>query len=226
MIKWLIFFLIPFFILTIVAVVDKDFRPYFPSFEVLECLRTDKNHTQVYYSDIYKKHLYVSIETYLLVNFTTDLALIIFIYNLRHVQDEFSINFELKCISLIWITLGFLMFYFIIIHPDPEIIKSNSINYFMITRGLLCLIVTAILPIRRSYHPNSIIPFPINEECIKSLEMALLMPTSANYFYDYLENSCENKEALIYFGLYADIRTYIRLFEEGDDGLEIRKQAE
>ena len=96
----------------------------------------------------------------------------------------------------------------------------------MVTRGLLCLIVTAIVPIKKSYNPNSIIPFPINEECIKSLEMALLMPTSANYFYDYLENSCENKDALIYFGLYADIRTYIRLFEEGEEESAVRRQGE
>ncbi len=105
-------------------------------------------------------------------------------------------------------------------------IKTNNINYFLVARGLLCLFFTAILPIKRSYNPNSIIPFPINEECIKSLEMALLMPTSANYFYDYLENSCENKDALIYFGLYADIRTYLRLYEDGEDDETLRRQAE
>ena len=86
--------------------------------------------------------------------------------------------------------------------------------------------VTAVIPIVRSYNPNSIIPFPINEECIKSLEMALLMPTSANYFYDYLENCCMNKDALIYFGLYADIRTYLRLHEEGTSETLLRKHAE
>ena len=84
-------------------------------------------------------------------------------------------------------------------------------------RGLALLIVTAILPLRASYNPNSIIPFPINEECIKTLEMALLMPTSANYFYEYLETLCgseKNKDALVYFGLYADIRAYLRILEE------------
>ena len=47
--------------------------------------------------------------------------------------------------------------------------------------------------------------------------MALLMPTSANYFYEYLETLClqeKNKDALVYFGLYADIRTYLRYLEE------------
>ena len=149
--------------------------------------------------------------------------LVISIYALRHVQDEFSINFELKIISVIWILTGFLLFFFMIIEPHSMMIRSNNLNYIMIVRGLMCLLVTAILPILRSYNPNSIIPFPINEECIKSLEMALLMPTSANYFYDYLENSCENKDALIFFGLYADIRTYLRLIEDGENEYVLRK---
>jgi hypothetical protein len=105
-------------------------------------------------------------------------------------------------------------------------IENNNSFYIYMIRGLICLFVTAIIPIKKSYNPNSIIPFPINEECIKSLEMALLMPTSANYFYDFLENSCENKEALIYFGLYADIRTYLRLIEDGESEDVLRKQAE
>ena len=52
------------------------------------------------------------------------------------------------------------------------------------------------------------------------------MPTSANYFYDYLENSPDNKEALIYFGLYADIRTYLRLIEDGFEEKDVRGHAE
>ena len=162
-------------------------------------------------------------ETYLIANFIQDIALIVCIYSLRHVQDEFSINAELKIISLIWILSGFFHFFVMILYPDSVLITSNSLNYFQILRGFLSLLVTAVIPIRKSYNPNSIIPFPINEECIKSLEMALLMPTSANYFYDYLENSCENKDALIYFGLYADIRTFLRLIEDGENDYILRK---
>lgn len=79
----------------------------------------------------------------------------------------------------------------------------------MVVRGLVFPWVSVVSPLRASYSPNSIIPFPINEECIKTLEMALLMPTSANYFYEYLETLCgteRTKDALVYFGLYADIR--------------------
>jgi hypothetical protein len=100
----------------------------------------------------------------------------------------------------------------------------------MSLRGLLLLWVTAAQPLRASYSANAIIPFPINEECIKTLEMALLMPTSANYFYEYLETLCgseRNKDALVYFGLYADIRTYLRLLEDNaDEETMVRPQAE
>eukprot|EP00347_Sterkiella_histriomuscorum_P012237 403369365 len=225
LIKWLLIIVIPFFVFTLVAILDKQFRHYFPSFEVLECLSTDESDSAELHR-IYRRHLYMTMETYLIVNFIQDMGLILCIYTLRHVQDEFSINFELKFISFIWIIFGFFQFMIMIFFPDSPIITTNSLNYFMVVRGLLSLLVTAVIPIKKSYNPNSIIPFPINEECIKSLEMALLMPTSANYFYDYLENSCENKDALIYFGLYADIRTFLRLIEDGESDFVLRSQAE
>ena len=52
--------------------------------------------------------------------------------------------------------------------------------------------------------------------------MALLLPTSANYFYEYLENYCADKDALIYFALYADIRTYIRMVEDQESQIDVK----
>ena len=150
----------------------------------------------------------MSIEFYLICNFILDALMITFIYLLRHVQEEFSINRELKCVSLIQFLMGFTLYFFLIVAPTSDLTSSNNLQYLLLIRGLLLLALTAWQPILASYNPNSIIPFPITEECIKTLDMALLMPTSANYFYEYLENSCENKDALIYFGMYADIRTY------------------
>lgn len=110
--------------------------------------------------------------------------------------------------------------------PHAPIVTTEIVQYFSVVRGLLILYVTAIQPIRSTSNANAIIPFPLNEECIKSLEMALLMPTSANYFYEYLENQCEDKDALLYFGLYADIRTYIRYVEEDEGEALLRKHAD
>lgn len=121
----------------------------------------------------------------------------------------------MTCVQLV---MGFVVYLLLVVYPDSSINTSNGMQYIMATRGLVFLYITAIAPLRASYNPNSIIPFPINEECIKTLEMALLMPTSANYFYEYLETLCgseKSKDALVYFGLYADIRSYLRLLEEG-----------
>jgi hypothetical protein len=152
-----------------------------------------------------------------------------FIYLLRKVQSEFSMNFELKVVTAIQLVLGFVIYFFLVVDPESSINKSNNMQYIMAMRGLLFLFTSAVMPLRASYNPNSIIPFPINEECIKTLEMALLMPTSANYFYEYLETTLcgieKTKDALVYFGLYADIRGYLRLIETSDGGDDIRVHA-
>jgi len=127
-------------------------------------------------------------------------------------------NRELKVFAFLQIGVDFIIFFFLIVYPTASISSSNNLQYVMALRGLVLLWESAIKPLRASYSANSIIPFPINEECIKTLEMALLMPTSANYFYEYLETLCgqeKNKDALVYFGLYADIRTYSRYLEDG-----------
>jgi hypothetical protein len=131
-------------------------------------------------------------EVYLLFNFFLEGLLIAFTYLLRKVQSEFNMTFELVVISATQITMGFVAFLIIIVDPETSLSKSNNVQYIIIARSVLFLLVSAGLPLRATYNPNSIIPFPINEECIKTLEMALLMPTSANYFYEYLETLCEN----------------------------------
>lgn len=65
-----------------------------------------------------------------------------------------------------------------------------------------------------TYHPNQIIPFPINEDCISNFVVAIIMPTSMTHFYQYLQNLPDFDEALIIFGLHADIRIYMRMHDE------------
>lgn len=96
----------------------------------------------------------------------------------------------MKIVMISWFLCGFISTLLIIYFRHSPIVTSEAIQYLEIIKGFLCLYVSAIKPIKLTYSPNSIIPFPLNEECIKSLEMALLMPTSANYFYNFLENFC------------------------------------
>lgn len=204
MIKWFVLILLPILAVTIASLYVENIMNFFPSFAIEECFDDEEQ-----YQDHINSTLLISLYT----NFIINSLFIVIIYVLRHVQDEFSINEELKYISIIWYVTGLVYYFFINICPYNIFVTSGSVQYLNILRGLLfgCFRDPSN---KRSYSPNAIIPFPINEECIKSLEMALLMPTSANYFYNYLENYCADKDALIYFGLYADLRTYMRMCEE------------
>jgi len=117
-----------------------------------------------------------------------------FIFLLRKIQAEFSMTRELLVVTITQLIMGFVLYFYLVIEPTSVVSSSNSLQYIMLVRGLIFLYVTALSPLRASYSPNSIIPFPINEECIKTLEMALLMPTSANYFYEYLETLCGSEK--------------------------------
>ena len=99
-------------------------------------------------------------------------------------------NKELLVVTFMQTMVDFVIFFILVVAPTSQIASSNNLQYIMSFRGLVLLWVTAYQPLKASYSANAIIPFPINEECIKTLEMALLMPTSANYFYEYLETLC------------------------------------
>jgi len=51
------------------------------------------------------------------------------------------------------------------------------------------------------------------------------MPAPATYFYQYLENQLQEKDALILFTLYSDIRYYLRLCSDQADYVKLQEQA-
>lgn len=68
LIKLLLISLIPFVILTLLAILDKDFRKVFPSFEVSPCLVADMN-SNLMNTHNFQIHIYMSIETFLILSF-------------------------------------------------------------------------------------------------------------------------------------------------------------
>ena len=111
LIKWLAIVMIPFLIFTVAAITSKTFRiNLFPAFESPFCMQDPSHYIEFAPNDYYEYeyHLFFTIEFYLFLNFMLDLALVSAIYALRHVQDEFSINLELKIVSVTWIVLGFI----------------------------------------------------------------------------------------------------------------------
>lgn len=93
---------------------------------------------------------------------------------------------------------------------------ANEVDeaYIFIFFNFACMMISGMFLLRLSYQPNQIIPFPINEDCISNFVVAIIMPTSMTHFYQYLQNLDDYDEALIIFGLHADIRIYMRMYEE------------
>ena len=80
-------------------------------------------------------------------------------------------------------------------------------QYIQVACCFALLYLTAISKIRKSYQPNPIIPFPLTHETIESLESALMMPTSCQIFYEFI-NDLGDAQGITLMALYADIRVF------------------
>ena len=80
--------------------------------------------------------------------------------------------------------------------------------------NIVLLFVSGIIPLRLSYKPNEIMPFPLTDDSVESFDLAIIMPTTMQYFYNYLEARDDFNESIIVYGLHADIRMYMRMVEE------------
>jgi len=86
------------------------------------------------------------------------------------------------------------------------------------------LYITAVKPIRRTYEPNFIVPFPINDELISNLESAMLMSSSSKFFHEFLEEDLDDVKALSMFSLYVDLRIFYNLL--GDPNTKYKQLQE
>jgi hypothetical protein len=143
------------------------------------------------------------------------------LYLLRHIEDQFNINRELK--TLLWVKLpvDFLYAGTLIFFYDSTFIVLGFGEYFQIAFCLILLYITAIKPVRRTYEQNSIVPFPINDELISNLESAMLMSSSSKYFHEYIEEELDDMKALSLFSLYVDLRIFYNLL--GDPNTKYRQ---
>ena len=96
--------------------------------------------------------------------------------------------------------------------------------HILTVRNLICFVAAAAIPILRTYKHDLILPFPVNRECIRSLEMVLHIPIAAEYFYEYLEKLSNDDNAPAFFGLYTDIRAYDRMWKDEDTTRDERLQ--
>ena len=81
-------------------------------------------------------------------------------------------------------------------------------EYFNVIMCLVLLYDSGFRQIARTFDPNPIVPFPINEDVIFTLESAMIMPTSSKYFYNFLRHELQDEISLTLFAVYADLRRF------------------
>lgn len=80
--------------------------------------------------------------------------------------------------------------------------------YFDVISSIATLYISEIKPIRGTYKPNDIIPFPLNEEVINNVESAMTHTISADYFYNFLYIDLRDINSLSIYALYSDLRMF------------------
>lgn len=162
--------------------------------------------------------------TLMIIESLVILALTLLSFNLKHIPREFNVMNEL--LAICWLRLiGLLMRFallFFHFHDDPDTpekdkdvaMQAGPLIYAVVFLELMQIMATGLYTLVATYKPNQIVPFPINEDCISNFVVAIIMPTSMTHFYQYLQRLADFDEALIIFGLHADIRIYLRMCDE------------
>ena len=217
---------------------DYRYTMYLPLSTVQECVPSKQwleNHGGYRTLLVYQG---VSVTTYSAI---ICLMFVFMIYKLKGIPREFSMVSEFVIILLILIFqiiiyLLILMFLYLenndnvanLYRDDngPPYMDHSRYIYYITIFDLLIMLETGLHVLQKTYKPNEIVPFPINEDVIRSFDLAIIMPTSMTHFYAYLENLYEFNEALIIFGLHADIRQYIKMVEDGmHTDIELHEKA-
>ena len=79
-------------------------------------------------------------------------------------------------------------------------------------------------PLYKSYKPNPIVPFPLTQECIQQLESALLLPTSCQFFYEFISD-WGDIQGITLMALYSDLRIYNSLVADKASQTQLEEQA-
>ena len=132
---------------------------------------------------------------------------------LRHIKDDFNINTEIRLMTTILFATDFMYITSIILLYNTTFVVLGFIQYIQVALNLSLLYITAIRPIQKSYKPNPIIPFPLNQDCIEQLESAMMMPASSQMFYEFI-NDLGDIRGITLIALYADLRLYMNLVND------------
>lgn len=136
------------------------------------------------------------------------------IYMLRNVDDDFNNKQELVLFLLCNIVISFMYTCCLLYVPDSLFVGMGFFLYFKVLLSAISLYLSGISPVIRSQKPNNIIPFPLNETTIASVESAIQQPISSKYFYNFLVRDLKNEQGISLFALYSDLRRYLIMCDD------------
>ena len=212
LVKWLFILLIPFVILSLMMAFFEGLVRVFPFFAMPEC-------GGEYFNNNFDEFVNKGVISFIIADTVVNFVFFILMFMTRNVKDEFAINRELRTMTLFRFTTSLLYLTSIVFFPTSTFTIMGCPEYFQVILCTGLLFDSSIRQILRTFQPNPIVPFPMNDECIDNLESALIMPTSSRFFYNFLVNELQDENSLTLFALYADLRRYNALCED-DNTLE------
>ena len=137
------------------ALIDKRFAIWLPSFSMYQCGDWDS-------LDDYHKAMNEAVLTYTNEEFILCTIFFWCTFMLRNINDEFSINSEIRAMTTILYVTDLAYISCLCLFYDSTFVVLGFLQYIIVICCLSLLYITAIRPVVKTYKPNDIIPFPLN----------------------------------------------------------------
>jgi hypothetical protein len=118
------------------------------------------------------------------IHFLEIILLIIVVFKLRHIRDEFNISNELCTVGLVW--MGFEIL-FMINNSYSRFLDENVIFVLDMMRNYIIIIVSGLLPVIKSFQTLNL-PICTTKECAANFNLLLMTEKTYDAFYDYLKS--------------------------------------
>jgi hypothetical protein len=160
-ILWFVVAMVPFLFLAIAEPFFHFAQLNLPVFAMQQCYNVSQA--------VYERIMAEAMMWFLL---TEGLYNVIFFYQMwmiRDIEDQFNISNECKVSITIKFVTDFFYCACLIFLYDSFFVVMGFVQYIQVALNLTLLYLCAIKPISKSYEPNMIVPFPINDELISNL---------------------------------------------------------
>ena len=144
---------------------------YMPFFGMEQCpqYRNTNSHTEDLYNTLMNKSMLSTIIWQTVFNCTIAFS----VFSLRNVDDHFNNKTELIMFLMYNVFFEWLVLFSLLYATNTWFVSMGFFLYFKVALCAISLYLSGIKPVINSEKPNNIIPFPLNETTIASVESAI-----------------------------------------------------